>query len=139
MMGEGSTRNSVMEKVRELGISEDVIFTGNISNVPEMLQAMDVMVLPSLHEGLPLVVVEWQMAGLPCVISNKVTKECSFSDLVTYESLDSPASVWAEKIIHGAGADRRNESQKAIISSKEVGFDINEGAVVLDKILSNGV
>ena len=139
LMGEGSTRSNVIEKVRKSGLSEDVIFTGNIPDVPDMLQAMDVMVLPSLHEGLPLVVVEWQLAGLPCVISDKVTKECAFTDLVSFESIDSPASVWAEKILNCAGVDRRKKSKQAIAASKEAGFDINEGAVVLDKILSDGV
>lgn len=139
LIGDGNTRNSVMEKVIGLELTRDVIFTGNITNVADMLQAMDVMVLPSLHEGLPLVVVEWQMAGLPCVVSDKVTKECLFSDLVTYESLDSPATDWAEKIIQSARVDRRNESQKAVKASKQVGFDINEDAVILDKVLSLGV
>ncbi len=139
LMGEGRTRNDVMQKAEMLGLATDIVFTGNIQNVPDMLQAMDVMVLPSLHEGLPLVVVEWQMAGLPCIISDKVTKECAFSDLIIFEGLDSPVSVWAEKIIHGAGVDRRTESDKAIIASKEAGFDINKGAVILDIILSNGV
>ena len=139
LMGEGRTRDEVMTKAEEMGLSDVVVFTGNISNVPEMLQAMDVMTLPSLHEGLPLVVVEWQMAGLPCVISDKVTKECAFSDLVTYESLETSPITWAEDIINKAEVNRIEESQKAVAAAEKVSFDVNKGAVILDKILSGGV
>lgn len=45
------------------------------------------MLLPSLYEGLPLVVIEWQIAGLPCVVSDTVTKECAITSLVKFESI----------------------------------------------------
>jgi len=139
LMGDGRKRNEVMKKVVAEGLSEDVVFTGNVQNIPEMLQAMDVMTLPSLHEGLPLVVVEWQMAGLPCVISDKVTTECAFTQLVNFESLNSSPNKWAEKIMQVSQKDREQQSKEAIAASGLAGFDINESANILDKVLSKEV
>ena len=139
LMGDGRKREDTAKHARELGIIKDVVFTGNIQDIPEMLQAMDVMALPSLHEGLPLVVVEWQMAGLPCVISDRVTDECAFSDLVTFVKLNTSEEKWADEIIKAADVDRTDKSEKAIAGARAAGFDINEDAIILEKILSGEV
>lgn len=140
LMGEGRTRNEVIKKVEGLKLSDDVVFTGNITSIPDMLQAMDIMVLPSLHEGLPLVVVEWQMAGLPCVISDKVTPECVFTNLVDFENLNSSPHKWAERIvIQSSLKDREQQSDEAVAASRLAGFDINENVDILDKVLSKEV
>ena len=139
LVGDGGKRSEVMQKASMEGLSDSVVFTGSVSNVPEILQAMDVMVLPSLYEGLPLVVVEWQMAGLPCILSDKVTKECSFTDLVSFMSLDATKEEWADKILSAAGAEREMESKKGIEAANAAGFDINTSALILDKVLSGGV
>src|SRR5699024_169556 len=53
LMGDGTTRKSIMQMANDRGLSQYIVFTGSIQNVPDMLQAMDLMLLPSLHEGLP--------------------------------------------------------------------------------------
>ena len=67
LMGDGELRPHIEQMVEEYKLKHKVIFTGYVSNVADMLQAMDIMVLPSRFEGLPNVVVEWQIACLPCV------------------------------------------------------------------------
>ena len=74
LMGDGALFQSVRESAARKGLDDRIIFTGSVGNISEMLSAMDVMILPSLHEGMPLVVMEWQAAGLPCVISDNITK-----------------------------------------------------------------
>lgn len=131
LMGDGRLFDEVKKISDELQISDDVVFTGSIDNVDEMLQAMDVMVLPSLHEGLPLVVIEWQIAALPCLISDKITKECSYSDLVHYMSLDNEYIDWARKLIEIAHFDRDMASNMMIERTKKNGYDINQNAIEL--------
>ena len=123
LMGDGKNKQKCMELADKLKISNRVIFTGSITNVSDMLQAMDVMVLPSIHEGLPLVVVEWQMAGLPCLVSDTVTNECVFTDLVYFMSLEEYLK-WANRIITLGKTERLTNSKIAIDSAIEAGFDI---------------
>ncbi len=68
-------------------------------DIPDVLQALDIMVMPSLFEGLPFVLVEAQAAGVPCLVSDTVSKEAKLTDILEYESLDSTVGEWAEKIL----------------------------------------
>ena len=97
LVGDGELKEEITEKINELGLSDSVIMTGNITNVEDYYQAMDVFLLPSVFEGLPLVSVEVQNCGLPCLISDKVDKRCKITENVYFLPIDS-TSVWAEKI-----------------------------------------
>ena len=99
LIGTGPTMDLIKDKVSRLKIEDKVVFTGSIDNVPAMMSAMDIMVLPSLHEGLPLVVIEAQIAALPCIVSDVVTKECCYTNLVKFESLSSSFSIWVKDIL----------------------------------------
>lgn len=136
LMGAGTLLEETKSLATEMEIQDKVIFTGSISNVHEMLQAMDVMILPSLHEGLPLVAIEWQIAALPSVISDVVTSECSYSGLVTFMP---PADevAWADKIIEVAAVDRKHLAEKQVELTKNAGFDINQNAVELQKFFKD--
>ena len=98
LVGDGPLRSSIEQQVESLGIAERVIFAGLRSDIPRlMLGAMDVFVLPSSHEGLPLVGIEAQAAGLPIILSDTVTEEMDVAHwLIRRLSLSQPASVWAE-------------------------------------------
>ena len=93
---------------------------------------MDVMISPSLDEGLPLVAIEWQIAALPSVISDVVTSECAYSDLVSFMPLGD-AGAWADKIVEMAAVDRKQLAEKQVELTKEAGFDINQNAVELQR------
>lgn len=75
LVGEGELEETIRQKVQILGIKEQVIFTGTRPDVNKLYSAMDVFCLPSFYEGLPVVLVEAQANGLPCVVSDRVTSE----------------------------------------------------------------
>lgn len=75
IVGDGDLKDELKNNAIDLGIADDVIFTGSKNNVNELLQAMDVFVLPSLYEGLPVIGVEAQASGIPCLFSSSITKE----------------------------------------------------------------
>lgn len=134
LMGDGVTRKKITQMVEERGLRQYIEFTGSIQNVPDMLQAMDLMLMPSLHEGLPLVAVEWQMMGLPCVLSDKITMECAFTNLIRFLPIDS-AEKWKNAIIEikKNQIDRIVSSKSAISAAKENGYDLNSNAQKLQR------
>lgn len=101
LMGDGSLRPNIERKAAAMGLGDRVIFAGNRSDVPRlMLNAVDLFLFPSLHEGLGLVLIEAQAAGLPCVFSDVVPEEADLvRPLLQRISLSKPASVWAEAVI----------------------------------------
>lgn len=101
LVGEGSLKSDIEQQAWQMGLSERVIFTGIRSDIPRlMLGAMDVFLLPSLHEGLPVVSIEAQAAGLPLVISQNITQELQkVKPLIQKISLQQPVEVWAEAIL----------------------------------------
>lgn len=132
LIGDGSTKKMVMKMVADEGLTDYVVFTGTITNVSDMLQAMDMMFLPSLHEGLPLVVIEWQIAGLPCILSDNVTRECAYTDLVSFLPLSDPAE-WAKKALEIAHVKRGKIADMMLAKARENGFDLQENALILQK------
>lgn len=129
LVGAGSEMQAVQQKVKALGLGADVIFTGVRNDVANLMQAMDVFVFPSLYEGLGIVLIEAQAAGLPCVVSDTIPREAYLTDLVTAEKLSSSVEKWAEKILKKRDfprTDRRDE-----IAAH--GFDITTEAVKLQE------
>lgn len=124
LVGDGSLRTGMEDKAKTLGLDTKVVFTGIRSDVPDLMQAMDVFVFPSLYEGLPVTMVEAQAAGLPCFISDKVPWECKMTDSVVQLSLQEPAEKWAEQIVKVYGTERRNTYSQIAAA----GFDIAENA-----------
>lgn len=97
LVGGGELESAIKQKASELGISDKIIFTGVRSDVSALLSAMDVFVFPSLYEGMPNTVIEAQATGLPCLISDTITREADFTGLVHYLPLGD-AGVWANYI-----------------------------------------
>lgn len=135
MIGDGILSDKIKQKAKEFGIFDKIHFTGNISNISDYLQAMDAMVLPSFFEGLPLVTVEWQMEGLPCFISDTVTKECAFSSNIYFLSLNEDAKYWAKKILDYTKKENRAViSKRNIDKAKKIGYEIRSSAEELRNI-----
>ena len=130
LVGGGEGMSKMQEKVQELGIAEHVRFLGVRSDVADLMQAMDMFVLPSLYEGLPVTMVEAQAAGLPCIISDKVPPECILTEgLVDVMTLSASPEAWAEKIL-AKRAIPRSDHRAEIVAH---GFDINTEAVKLQE------
>lgn len=130
IVGTGPMENEVKEKVKELGLTENVIMTGVRSDVNELMQAMDCFVFPSLYEGLPVTVVEAQTAGLLCFVSDTVTDEVSLTDLVTMLSIEKSPKEWADLILEKTASFKRTNTRQLII---DAGYDIASTAEWLQK------
>lgn len=125
--------NKAKQKVKELGLEENVKFLGMRNDVPKLMQAMDCFVLPSRFEGLPLVGIEAQTAGLPCYFSDTITKEVKITDLVSFVSLKEYPKTWAKKIIKSRDFKRKDISEEII----EAGYDINSEIKKIEKFFIN--
>lgn len=101
LIGDGSLRPAIEQKVAQAGLTGRVVFAGLRPDVPRlMLGAMDVFLFPSLFEGLGLVLVEAQAAGLPSIFSDMVPEEADIvKPLMQRMSLSQPASAWAEAVL----------------------------------------
>ena len=115
----------IKEKVKMCGLKDSVIFTGLRSDVPNVLQAMDVFVFPSNYEGLAVALIEAQASGLPCLISDKVSSESKMTDAVYQIPLSDGAEIWAKKAIKAAKETVRRDTSEEI---RAAGFDIEENA-----------
>lgn len=133
LVGGGEDMAKIQTKAHALGIAEHVRFLGVRSDVADLMQAMDVFVFPSLYEGLGIVLIEAQAAGLPCVVSDTIPREAYLTDLVTAEKLSSSVETWAEKIL-AKRAIPRIDRQAEIAAH---GFDITTEAVKLQEFYIN--
>lgn len=120
LVGDGKLRNHIENKVKTLDLDQNVIFTGIRKDVSRILQGMDLFLMPSLYEGFPVSVIEAQCAGLPCLLSDTITKETQITDLVKYESLNNSPEIWANKILDMIRSFERADTTDLI---KEAGFD----------------
>lgn len=99
LVGEGYMKRSIEKKVKRLGLVDKVRFLGVREDIPHLMHAMDLFLFPSLFEGLPVVLVEAQTAGLPCLVSNSITKESDITGAVAFMSLEENPEKWGEKIL----------------------------------------
>lgn len=101
LIGGGALRGAIEQRVRDLGLIERVHFAGLRPDVPRVLRsAADAFVLPSLCEGLGIVLIEAQAAGRPCVITDSIPHEVGVvPDLIVRRSLAEPASAWAASLL----------------------------------------
>ncbi|WP_320967830.1 glycosyltransferase [Hungatella hathewayi] len=100
LIGDGSLKERIKSKVVEADLKTSVIFLRQRNDVNEMLHVMDVFVLPSYYEGLPVSCIEAQANGLPCVISGTITKEVCINENVSVCNLENPPCVWSELLKH---------------------------------------
>ncbi len=123
LIGDGENRKSIADKVRHLGIENEVIFTGAINNVADYLQAMDCFVFPSLHEGFSIVTVEAQCTGLRGVISDSLDPEMNITGQFTALSLEKGPEKWAECILNIKGYDRSDKSEELVLAGYDIGYE----------------
>lgn len=105
-VGDGPQRLEVEAGAQALGLGDSVRFLGIREDVPKLLQGMDFFLLPSLFEGLPVSAVEAQMAGLCCLISDRVTREVQITEDCRFVSIQHGPVPWAEAIVGNLGYKR---------------------------------
>lgn len=131
MVGEGEMQEEIENMIRNFGLEDSVVMWGRRNDVADLMQAMDMFLLPSLYEGLSIVAVEAQAAGLPMVASDSISMEHDVSGLVRFLPLKAGVKVWAEKISDymielPARRDMRSELESE-------GYEINQAAQWLEK------
>ena len=119
--GDGPLEDTCKQKADEMGIADKCIFLGMRSDIPDVMQAMDVLAMPSLFEGLPVTGIEAQAGGSPIIASSGIPDEMNAIDMVEFVSLDTGEKVWAEKLI----AKAKQEKVDTIEKIKAAGYDIH--------------
>jgi len=120
LVGDGEDRTRLEKQAARLGIADKVLFYGVCDHVERLLWAMDAFVLPSRFEGAPVTSIEAQSAGLPCLFSDAITKECQIGKSVSFLSLDASPQKWAQAVLQMKAIGNRAESAAAVYAA---GFD----------------
>ena len=134
LVGDGSLRKEIEEQAKSYQLDNSVYFYGISHQVSDLYQAMDVFVLPSRFEGLPIVGVEAQAAGLPVLFADTITQEAQLTDSVKFIPIDEKSKeIWVNSLIELQGFQRYDTSSE--LSSK--GFDINQTIHTLLELYAN--
>jgi glycosyltransferase involved in cell wall biosynthesis len=126
IIGDGELRAALKQEVKDQGLTDSVSFMGARNDIPELLNAADIMVMPSLFEGLPLTCIESQTAGLKTLISDTIDPIVVFTSIIESRSLEHSPKEWADHM-HSMLQDdlpRRNFVHEAIAAR----FDITNQA-----------
>jgi glycosyltransferase involved in cell wall biosynthesis len=135
LVGDGDLKEDIRDKITHRQLNDRVKLLGLRNDIPDLMQAADVFVMPSLHEGLPVSLIEAQSSGLPCIVSDSITKETDISGLLTFVSLNEPKQKWAEMIVPFSNHTIRKNTEKSIAQS---GYDIKEIAHTLENFYCSG-
>lgn len=133
LVGIGELQESIKKKVAELGIENKVVFWGVTEEVPDLLQMMDCFVFPSNYEGLGMVAIEAQCAGLPTVVSDVLPKEVNITECLKRINLSKEADEWATSCIEFSDRIVREDQTYKV---KKSGYDINDVVKKLEKLYS---
>ena len=120
LVGHGPLKEKVEKMISDYGVENDVLILSFRSDVEQLLQAMDCFIMPSLYEGLPVVGIEAQAAGLPCFFSNLITEQLKISDKAYFFSLDDDIKENARKAIDACSKER---CENSIINTSNCIFD----------------
>lgn len=136
LIGKGEEEEKIHEKLRALSLEDKALFLGNRFDVERYYQAFDYFVFPSIFEGFPGSVAEAQVAGLHCLVSDRITREAALTKLVSYRSIDEEPKLWAEEILRNADAARVRENTREAIVKK--GFDVRTQAALMEEFYQTG-
>lgn len=123
VVGRGLEEDLIRQEACRMELEQEIMFLGVRNDVPELLNAFDLFVLPSHYEGLPVVLIEAQTNGLKQLVSDKVTDEMNITDLIEFLPIENTAKIWAEKM---AACCNNIDKRKAYSQQvADAGYDIN--------------
>jgi glycosyltransferase involved in cell wall biosynthesis len=131
LVGDGPLRSNIEKQIKRLELTGKVMFLGIRSDIHRLLQALDLFLFPSLHEGLPVSLIEAQGSGLPCIITDNISKEVDLGgNLIKFIPLKNKRE-WIQSI-NNVASKRLNRKSITNSLSKQ-GYDIRETAGNLEK------
>lgn len=130
LVGDGDLKKEIQEKTKQPGAESNVIFTGIRADTANLYSAMDLFLFPSLHEGLPVSLVEAQASGLPCIISDEISDEVKLRKDCISLSLTASAGEWAEACVNALGVKERSNTRFPLVES----YNIKKTVAALRKI-----
>jgi glycosyltransferase EpsF len=132
LVGGGSGLGAARALAVALGVEHAVRFLGPRPDVPRLLRQMDLLLLPSLYEGMPTVLIEAQATGIPCVVSASVTREADLGlGLLRYLCLTESTETWADQCLHAIDT-RRPTDLARLQAVRDSGYDIRQAAARLE-------
>lgn len=138
LAGEGELEESIHNQVEQLKLQDSVLFLGLRKDIAELMSTSDMFILPSFYEGLPVVGIEAQTNGLPCVFSDSITREVDLNDKENlFLSLELSDQKWAKKIedmLVNSSFELRYEAYKNILKK---GYSLVTVGKILEKIYLN--
>lgn len=138
LIGDGPCKSTIEKQCMEYGIMEKVLFIGNVSDVSKWYSAMDILVLPSIFEGLGNALIEAQANGLTCLASEQVPIEAKVENACQFLPLKE--EVWMRTILNFEKANpKRKEKEQKIINESffKAHYDINVESQWLQKYYEN--
>ncbi len=129
LIGSGPLLYQTQQLAQNLGITDKVSFLGSISNVNEYLNAIDIVIMPSLYEGFPLTLIEEQACGLRCIVSDVISEETNITGNVFYLSLsNNNQDNWINLLqqIIDTQQNRTDLSKRAVQQIRDSGYDMTE-------------
>lgn len=135
LIGRGDRVKKIKDKVHKLNLQNRVEFLGVRDNVGELMQGFDAFVFPSFNEGLGIVLIEAQAAGLRCLASDTIPEEVEITDLIEFISLNQGAYHWAERIylIYKDKKSRHDRLKELVVAE----YDITKTAKELELFYEN--
>lgn len=125
LVGTGELLSDIKKQISSYGIGKNVIFCGVRSDVPELLSAMDVFLLPSWFEGMPNTVIEAQAVGIPAVISDRITKEANITNNIKYLPIEDK-DTWVAEILRSWKSGRIDSYQSFVLNKYDIQSSVME-------------
>lgn len=134
-IGEGTMQSQLEAEIAGKQLEKNATFLGVRDDVKDWYSAFDCLLMPSLFEGLPFVLVEAQASGLPCVVSSNISEEANLTGLVHYVGLNEPLQTWADRIESVCGKERPDTTQHLI----DAGYSIEDTAKTVSDIIEQAL
>lgn len=130
-IGDGPNKKNIENYAKKKGIYDLCLFYGNSDKVEQMLDAMDIFVMTSRFEGLPVSAIEAQANGLPCLLSDRITKEAKILPYCEMLPL-TDIKRWDEEIEKVSSFNLDRTQATNILKEKK--FDIKDVAITLKEV-----
>lgn len=139
LIGNGPDFDKIRKLIKIKRLEDKVILYGETNNISDLYMAMDAFLFPSRFEGFPVTLIEAQVAGLPCLVSDIITPEVKLSENLQFESLSASERVWAKKILSLKASNRNNyyKNHLRTISNFEITNSVKKLESVYFQVFNN--